>query len=187
MKEDHFYLGEFTLTSCLLLPGNTFFSDLYRATVLAFKYFCCQRGGHTFCGRNSALDHVWALCLWYRTKKERPPTTVSNPLPQNNIQNRNGLASSARSLCSVSNYAESLALHLVPCSSLQMPIAHEVCHWQRSGYKRILAVSKLKRHLGLPTQPHPTPQAALAFPTLFLTTLLFNIHHILLPYKLKVV
>lgn len=92
MKNWCFYLDKFPLTSCLLLPGNALFLDIYGSIVIGFKDFRCQRScRHTFCGMNSALDHVWGLCLWYHTNEEQLLTTVSNPCSQNNIQNSNEL------------------------------------------------------------------------------------------------
>lgn len=60
--------------------------------LLAFNYFWCQRSSrHTFRGMNSALDCVWALCLWHHTNEEQLLTTMSDPHSQNNIQNSNEL------------------------------------------------------------------------------------------------
>lgn len=116
--------------------------------------------------------------LWPQCEILAPRTTSKIAM---NWTNAPKLASSARSLCSVSDYSESLTLHWAFSSSLWMFIS--LCSWDGVGFKRILSINTGKRYLSPPILI-PLP-GLLSF--LLSVLLPFFIYFILLSCKAKVV
>lgn len=110
--------------------------------------------------------------LWPQCQILTPRTTSKIAMNWTNAAN---LASSARSLYSVSNYAESLTLDLVSSSSLQMPIVHKICAFENwVGTKESL---QWTNWIGVYTcPPNHTQLPRLPWSFLLSSLLFFSVH-----------